>query len=106
MKNIIFILCCMCCCCNFALSQNRTAKTADTSKVIKQKKGVDPVRSAASPLRSADTLAYDNKIFREGIKNAEYQNRGSEDRRNINSTDPNAIQNRKVPEVQRAEPVK
>jgi hypothetical protein len=96
----------MCCCCNFALSQNRTTKSGDTPKVTKQKSGIKPVRSKALPLRQTDTLAYDNKIYRQGIKNAEYQNRGSEERRNINSGDPNAIQNRKVPEQQRAEPVK
>lgn len=106
MKNIIFILCCMCCCCNFAQSQSRTAETKVAPRVIQQKKGVAPVRSSSFLWRHGDTLMYNNKIFRAGIRNAEYQNRGSEDRRNINSNDPNAIQNRKVPEQQRAEPIK
>lgn len=67
---------------------------------------VVPDPPVTGPILQRDTLGYNNRIYREGIKNAEYQNRGAEDRRNPNSGDPNAMPNKQVPDEQRREPVK
>lgn len=63
----------------------------------------DSLRKSVSPVitrpgRSPDTGAYDNPLYRNAIKHAEYQNRGAEDRRNPDSGDPKAIPDKRVPD--------
>lgn len=53
-----------------------------------------PAKAAAQP----DTGAYDNPLYRNAIRHAEYQNRGAEDRRNPDSGDPKAIPDKRVPD--------
>lgn len=61
----------------------------DTAKILKY--------APVAPLHGADSGAYNNRIYRNSLKKAEYQNRGAEDRRNPNSADPNAIPDRRMP---------
>ena len=101
MKKIIVILLGM----TFAVAtissaQNSPKRQQDTSKAWKRnyQTKVIPDPAVTGPLRKTDsTRVYINPIYDSGIKRAEYQNRGAEDRRNLNPGEPNAIPNKQVP---------
>lgn len=99
MKKLFLALCFICASANFASAQNHTPGSRDTQAVNRR----IPVKEHVN---NRDTARYDNPVYRNGIRQAEYQNRGAEDRRNPHSADPNAIPNKRVPERQRAAPVK
>lgn len=83
-----------------AQAQNSPKHQVDTSKAWKKRYQpvVVPDPPVTGPLQKTDTQGvYNNRIYENGIKSAEYQNRGAEDRRNINTADPNAIPNKQVP---------
>ncbi|WP_118973082.1 hypothetical protein [Taibaiella koreensis] len=84
MKRIVLLL---------GLMWISVASMAQTGKDTARNLKYEP----ASPLLGPDSGAYNNQIYRNSIKNAEYQNRGAEDRRNPNSADPNAQPNKQVP---------
>jgi hypothetical protein len=59
---------------------------------------VIPDPPVTGPILRADSQGlYNNRIYENGIKGAEYQNRGAEDRRNVDPANPNAIPNKQVP---------
>lgn len=83
-----------------AAAQNSPKTVQDTSKAWKKK--YQPVIIPDPPvtgpvLRTDSQGSYNNRIYNNGIKGADYQNRGAEDRRNVNPADPNAIPNKQVP---------
>ena len=83
-----------------AAAQNSPKTIQDTSKAWKRKYQpvVIPDPPVTGPILRSDSQGiYNNRIYQNGIKGAEYQNRGAEDRRNVNTADPNAIPNRQVP---------
>jgi hypothetical protein len=83
-----------------AAAQNSPKTVQDTSKAWKKKYQpvVIPDPPVTGPiLRTDSQRIYNNRIYENGIKGAEYQNRGAEDRRNANPADPNAIPNKQVP---------
>lgn len=99
MKKLFFTLCFIYASANFASAQSHTPGSRDTQAVNHRV-------SVREPANDRDTVRYDNPVYRNGIRQAEYQNRGAEDRRNPHSADPNAIPNKRVPDKQRAAPVK
>jgi hypothetical protein len=83
-----------------AEAQNSPKTVLDTSKAWKKKYQpvVIPDPPVTGPILRTDSQSlYNNRIYENGIKGAEYQNRGAEDRRNINPANPNAIPNKQVP---------
>lgn len=83
-----------------ATAQNSPKTVQDTSKAWKRKYQpvVIPDPPVTGPILRTDSQGiYNNRIYENGIKGAEYQNRGAEDRRNVNTADPNAIPNKQVP---------
>ena len=83
-----------------AAAQNSPKTVVDTSKGWKKKYQpvVIPDPPVTGPVIRTDTQGlYNNRIYENGIKGAEYQNRGAEDRRNVNPAEPNAIPNKQVP---------
>jgi hypothetical protein len=81
-------------------AQNSPKTVQDTSKAWKRKYQpvVIPDPPVTGPIMRTDSPgSYNNPIYQNGIKGAEYQNRGAEDRRNVNTADPNAIPNKQVP---------
>jgi hypothetical protein len=83
-----------------AQAQNSPKTVVDTSKAWKKKYQpvVIPDPPVTGPILKADSQGlYNNRIYENGIKGAEYQNRGAEDRRNVNPAEPNAIPNKQVP---------
>jgi hypothetical protein len=83
-----------------AMAQNSPKTVQDTSKAWKRKYQpvVIPDPPVTGPILRTDSQGiYNNRIYQNGIKGAEYQNRGAEDRRNVNTADPNAIPNKQVP---------
>ena len=83
-----------------ATAQNSPKTQQDTSKAWKQK--YEPVAvpdpAVTGPQRTTDTSGvYNNRVYQNGIRSAEYQNRGAEDRRDATSSDPKAIPNQQVP---------
>lgn len=83
-----------------ATAQNSPKRQQDTSKAWKQKYQpvVVPDPPVTGPQRISDTPGiYNNKVYENGIKGAEYQNRGAEDRRDPTSADPKATPNKQVP---------
>jgi hypothetical protein len=83
-----------------AAAQNSPKTMQDTSKAWKRKYQpiVIPDPPVTGPILRTDSPgSYNNRIYNNGIKGAEYQNRGAEDRRNVNPAEPNAIPNKQVP---------
>lgn len=83
-----------------AEAQNSPKTVLDTSKAWKKKYQpvVIPDPPVTGPmLRTDSEKLYNNRIYQNGIKGAEYQNRGAEDRRNVNPAAPDAIPNKQVP---------
>jgi hypothetical protein len=81
-------------------AQNSPKRQQDTSKAWKRtyQTKVIPDPAVTGPLQKTDTTrVYINPIYDSGIRRAEYQNRGAEDRRNLNPGEPNAIPNKQVP---------
>ncbi len=81
-------------------AQNSPKRHQDTSKAWKRnhQTRVIPDPPVTGPLQKTDThRVYINPVYDSGIKRAEYQNRGAEDRRNLNPGEPNAIPNKQVP---------
>ena len=81
-------------------AQNSPNTVQDTSKAWKKKYQpvVVPDPAVTGPILRADSPGlYNNRVYENGIKGAEYQNRGAEDRRNESPSDPNAIPNKQVP---------
>lgn len=85
--------------CTDAAAQHDPKMVQDTSRAWRrnpQPPATPQDRPPASWLKT-DTAVYNNDLYWKGIRSAEYQNRGAEDRRNPLSTDPNAIPNKQVP---------